>query len=179
MPGRSGTGSFPPLTSLPALYRVGGLFPKPRHAPQRLRLHLSLIVLSYLLHSLLQQTMQREEFQVQKNSFQIWKNSDQEAPLIATSDAVMKEMSAALRDIAGARCADDSIEFLIVRAWRRLPRDLFSHSKVRKLWYGTASLVRAEHADEIRKARKAALRLKIAAQKEEIEQMQRTLDEWS
>ncbi|MDE3023927.1 MAG: hypothetical protein KGI54_19080 [Pseudomonadota bacterium] len=110
-----------------------------------------------------------------KNSFQNQK-SFQEPDVQATFKTVSDEMRAALRDIAGARGPDDTVEALIVRA-AKLLKDM-SYSQVNKLWYGNASIVRAEHADEIRKARKAALRAKIARQKEEITMMQRKLDEW-
>lgn len=95
--------------------------------------------------------------------------------MIATAKSIKEEMQEALRDIAGPRGPDDSIGALIRRA---AFRSHVPYSRVFKMWYGNAALVRGEDVKNIERARREALHAKIIAQQNELELHQRELDEW-
>jgi hypothetical protein len=70
--------------------------------------------------------------------------------MAVTSDAIRTEMMETVRDLAGPRSINDSVKAMINKAARvaGMPR-----SRIKKLWYREASVIRADEADHLRHLR--------------------------
>jgi hypothetical protein len=89
--------------------------------------------------------MQKEDVQVQETSSPHREKQEQKMP--ATAEAIRTEMMEAVRDIAGPRQMNDTIQAMITKAARAAG---MSYGRTKKFWYGEISVVPAHEADHLR-----------------------------